>query len=229
MKIALFQFGILVGIVCCLVYSRLEYSRPRPAAVKHVSAPDEQLADMVGADDDAESPESLTDRRVSALPNEYSPEAVERYRALSAKLYYEQIAPRRTAGSSSAAAAAPAYTELVEEPAVVNDPAPQTVAYVQPTQAVVYSPAQVVAFSRPRRFDNRCRPASHPNALAPNPHRRPDRSGITHLSAPPPFESPASPAGALRRPLGSSGILHRQKNGVDPCPSAQGFAPGGTH
>src|ERR1700741_2243168 len=151
MKIAIFQFGILVGIVCCLVFSRLEYSRSRPAAVKHVSAPDEQLVDMVDNDADAELADAVIEQPAPALPNEYSPEAVERYRALSEKLYYEQIAPRRNA--SSAAAAAPAYPEVVEEPAVVNDP--QTVPSVHPTQTIVYPlPVQVVAFARPRRFDN---------------------------------------------------------------------------
>jgi hypothetical protein len=210
------QFGILLGIVCCLVYARLEYSRPRPTAVKHVSAPDDRLADMVDADDDTESPEALTDRRISALPNEYSPEAVERYRAEATRLYYQQIAPRRDAGSSPAnrslAAAAPDYTEVVEEPAAVqsNDPGPQTVVYVQPAQAIVYpAPAEVVVFSHPRRFDNRRRPAPHPNALALNPPRRPDRSTITHLSAPPPFESPVAPAPALRRHSKSPGGLNR--------------------
>src|SRR4051812_10510193 len=131
MRIAIFQLGILIGIVCCLVYSRWDYSRPRTAAVERVSARDDQPADMVddGAHDERDG--LVSGKSASALPNEYSPEAVERYRALSTKLYYEQIAPRRNAGSSSVATAAPAYTEVAEEPAmIVNDPAPQTVAYV---------------------------------------------------------------------------------------------------
>jgi hypothetical protein len=229
------QFGIFIGIVSCLVFFRFEYARPRiaaemrepaterTAAVEPLSEPEDQRADMVDNGAEPEQAEPVTEQPAPALPNEYSPEAVERYRALATKLYYEQIAPRRTISSSPAnssiAAVAPAYTEVVEEPAVVqtNDPAPQTVAYVQPTQVIVYPPpAQFVVFSYPRRFVNRCRPAPHPGALAPNPHRRPDRGG-THLRG-----SPGC------RPARSPGVVHRQNTGVSSCPSTQGFKPRGT-
>jgi hypothetical protein len=229
------QFGIFVGIVSCLVFSRFEYARPRTAAevrkpateraaaVEPVSEPEDQPADMVDDGADAESAEPITAKTAPALPNEYSPEAVERYRALATKLYYEQIAPRRTVSSSSAnssiPAVAPAYTEVTEEPAVVqtNDQAPETVAYVQPTQFIVYPPpAQFVVISQPRRFANRCRPASHPGALASNPHRRPD-SGRTHLSGSPAFHPATSP-----------GVAHHRNTGVPSCASTQGFNPQGT-
>jgi hypothetical protein len=224
------QFGIFLGIVSCLVFSRFEYSRPRAAAemrepateraaaVESLSEPKDQRADMVDDGADAASAEPITEQTAPALPNEYSPEAVERYRALATKLYYEQIAPRRTVSSSpansSTAAVAPAYTEVTEEPAIVqtNDPAPETVAYVQPAQVIVYpQPAQFVVFSYPRRFVNRCRPAPHPGGLASNPHRRPDRGG-TRVSGSPAFG-----------PAGSPGVVHRRNPGVPSCPSTEGF------
>jgi hypothetical protein len=203
MKIVIFQFGLLIGIICCLVFSRLEYSRPRPVAVERGSARNDRTADMEENGTDAESAESATDRPVSAMPNEYSPEAVEKSRAILARLYYEQIAPRRIA--SSVPANVPSYTEMAQEPAVVQteQPAPQTVAYVQPTEVIVYpQPVQFVGFARPRRLVNQCRPARHPGTFASNPPRRPDRGTITHLSAP-----PASESGC---PTGFSGVIRRQ-------------------
>jgi hypothetical protein len=229
------QFGIFVGVVSCLVFSRFEYFRPRAAAemrkpvtehapaVQPLSQSEDQPADMVDDGADTERTEPVTEQPAPALPNEYSPEAVERYRAEATRLYYEQIAPRRTASSSpvnsSIAAVAPSYSEVAqEEPAVVQtyDPVPETVAYVQqPTQVIVYQPAQFVVFSHPRRFANRCRPASPPGALASNPHRRPDRGG-TQLSGSPESRPPRSP-----------GVVHRRNTGVPSCPSTQGFPPRG--
>ena len=228
------QFGIFIGIVSCLMFSRFESTRPRAAAemrkqaseraaaVEPLSEPEDQRADMVDNGAESERAEPVTEQPAPALPNEYSAEAVERYRALATKLYYEQIAPRRNASTSPAnssiAAVAPAYTEVVEEPAVVqaNDPAPETVAYLQPTQVILYpQPAQFVVFSHPRRFVNRCRPAPHPGALASNPHRRPD-SGGTHLSG-----SPGC------RPARSLGVAYRQNTDVPSCASTQGFTPRG--
>lgn len=226
------QFGIFIGIVSCLVFFRFEYARSRTAAemrepateraasVEPVSEPGDQRADMVdGADPEPAQPVT---EQPGALPNQYSAAAKEQYRALVEKLYYEQIAPRRNASSSPAnssmAAVAPSYTEVAQEPAGVqiDDPAPQTVAYVQPTQVIVYpQPAQFVVFSHPRRFVNRCRPAPPPGALASNPHRRPD-SGGTHLIGSPAF-----------RPAGSLGVVHRRNTGVPSCPSTQGFTPRG--
>jgi hypothetical protein len=208
------QFGIFIGIVFCLVFSRFEYARPRiaaemrepaterAAAVEPVSEPEDQRVYMADHRAEPEPAEPVTERPAPTLPNEYSAAAVEQYRALATKLYYEQIAPRRNASSSpansSVAAAAPSYTELVQEPAVVqiDDPAPQTVAYVQPTQVIVYPQlAQFVVFSHPRRFVSRCRPAPHSGTLASNPHQRPD-SGGTHLSGSPASRPPRSPRGS---------------------------------
>jgi hypothetical protein len=238
------QFGIFVGIVFCLVVSRFEDFRPRTAAAKRepvtrraaavepLSQSEEQPPEM-GDGADPEEAEPATEQPAAALPNDYSPEAVERYRAEATRLYYEQIAPRRNPSgnpaNTSVAAVAPAYPEVVEEPAVdqTNYAAPETVAYVQPTQVIVYPPpAQFVVFSRARRFANRCRPASPPGALPLNPHQR--RNGGTQLSASAALERPISPSSALRRPRGSPGGAHHRDTGGSSCPSTQGFNPRGT-
>jgi hypothetical protein len=209
------QFGIFIGVVICLVVSRSESFRPhaatamrkpateRATTVEPTSEPEDQASDMV---DDAAAPEEsdrLTEQSAPALPNEYSPEAVERYRALATKLYYEQIAPRRTI-----AAVAPSYTEVAQEPEVVQveEPAPQTVVYQQPAQVIVYAqPARFVVFSQPRRFFRRCRPAPQPGLLASNSHRRPDSGGTPRSLA----------------------VAHRGNTGLPTCASTQGFTPGG--
>ncbi len=223
------QFGIFIGIVFCLVFFRFEFGRPRPAekrepatkraaAVEPKSEPDDELADMVDARGELEPDEALAEQPVPAMPNEYSPEAVEKSRAILTKLYYEQIAPRRNPSTSSVAAVAPTYTEVAQEPAVVQyeEPPPQTVAYAPPPEVIVYSqPIQVVSFSRPRRVDNRCRPAPHPSALVSNSDRRRDNRG-THLSGLP-----------AARPPGSLGLDQRRTTGGPTCPSPQGFKPRG--
>ena len=225
------QFGIFIGIVFCLVFFRFESARPRTAAemrelateraaaVERMSEPTDERADMADNREKLEPAEPLSEQPVPAMPNEYSPEAVEKSMAILTKLYYEQIAPRRNAASSPAnTAVAPSYTEVAQEPetAQIDGPAPQNVAYVQPTQFIVYpQPVQVVVFSHNRRFVSRR-----------GPHRHPD-SGGTHLSGLPEFESPASPSAALRRPPGILGLEQRRTGGVLTGPSLQGFTPRG--
>ncbi len=222
------QFGVFIGVVLCLVLSRFESARPRTAAemreqVTKRAEPEEERNKMVDNRGDLESAEPLPEQSTPALPNQYSPEAVEKSMALLTKLYYEQIAPRRTFSSSPAnTTVAPSYTEVAQEPAVVQheDPAPQTVAYVRPTQFVAYpQPAQVIIFSHPRRLVNGCRSASPPGALGSNPHRRLDGGG-SHLNT--------SPSFALRRPPGSPGVAHRRNTGAPSCPATQGLNPRGT-
>src|SRR4029079_5963034 len=87
------QFGIFIGIVCCLAFFRFEYAGPRKVAkmrqaAKARIAPTESLtrsedqeADIADDGAEAEADEVLTEQKATALPNEYSPEAVERYRA----------------------------------------------------------------------------------------------------------------------------------------------------
>lgn len=223
------QFGIFIGIVACLVFSRFELSRPRTAAerrepatersaaVEPKSGPEDELADMVDDRGELESAEPLAEQSTDAMPTEYSPEAVEKSMAILTKLYYEQIAPRRNASASSNAAAAPSYTEVAEEPAAVqtDDSQPQTVAYQQPTQVIVYpQPVQVVVFPQSRRFASRRRPAP-PGALTSNLHRRGDGGG-TRLSSLPESRSP-----------GSVGVVHRGNTGAVNCASTQEFTPRG--
>ncbi len=229
------QFGIFIGIVICLGLFRFEFARPRTAAerrepateraaaVEPKSEPEDEFADPADEGGELESTEALTAQADSALPNEYSPEAVQKSMAILTKLYYEQISPRRNASTSAAnssiAPVAPSYPEAAQEPAVVQveDPAPQTVVYEQPIQVIVYpQPVQFISFSHPRRFFNRCRPAHNPAALASNPHRR-QHSGGTHLSG---FSA--------SRPPRSFEPGQRWTTGGASCSSTEGFTPGRT-
>ena len=219
------QFGIFVGVVSCLLFFRFE-PRPRTAAEIQERATEraatlERLPESGDRRADPEPAQLVPGQLAPVLSNEYSAEAVERYRAEAMRLYYEQIAPRRKASTTlaniSTAAVAPSYTEVTPEPAVVQtvDPAPQNVAYVEPAQVVVYPQPQIIVYSNPRRFANRCRPAPHPGALASNPHRRLDRRG-NHFSG--------STEG---RPPRSLGVVHRRNTSVPACPPTKGFASRG--
>jgi hypothetical protein len=167
---------------------------------------------------DPDGAQSIAEQPIPVVENQYSPEAVERYRALTAQLYYQQISPRRnpttSAANSSIAAVAPSYREAAPAPAPVQseEPAPQPVAYVEPTQVIVYSqPAQFISYSYRRPVADRCQPAPHPGAVASNPHRRHDRKG-THWS------------GATKpHPPRSLGVVHRRNTGVPSCPPTQAF------
>lgn len=220
------QFGIFIGIVGCLVFSRFESAKPRTTAEMKQQATERTAAREPASEpgDQRANPEPaqvVPGQLAPVLPNEYSAEAVERYRAEATRLYYEQIAPRRKVSSSlthsSSVAMAPAYTEAVQQPAVVQtvDPAPQTVAYVEPAPAIVYAQPAFVAYSSRRSFDNRCRPTPHPDALASNPHRRQDRKG-NHFSS----------STECRRPS-SVGVVQRRNTGVASCSPNQGFRPRG--
>jgi hypothetical protein len=211
------QFGIFVGVVFCLVVSHFENSRLRTAAAQRgpeaeraaaaepLSQPEDQPGDNAHNDADADLAELAAEPSRTPLPNEYSPEAVERYRAEATRLYYEQIAPRRPP-VTTVAAAAPAYPEAVEEPAVnqAYDPVPETVAYVQPAQVIVYpQPAQFVVFSQRNRHANRCRPGFPAGTSASNPSRRPDGRAM------------------------HAGTAHHANPGGSACASTQGFASRG--
>ena len=225
------QFGIFIGIVICLVLFRFDFARPRVAAetrepatervatAEPKSESEEELADVVDDGAGPESAESLTAQADSALPNEYSPEAVQKSMAILTKLYYEQISPRRNVSATPAnTAVAPAYTEVAEEPVVeqMEEPPPQPVAYVPPTQVVVYSQAvQFISFSHPRRFDHRCRPARNANDLASNSHQRRDGGGA-HVRGM-----------SQLRPSRSLGSGQRWTTGAPTCPSNQGIPPRG--
>ena len=193
------QFGVLVGIVSWLAYSRFESAEPRIAVVEMRNSPAAPAAAAVAPisdlgsqvtralDDDAdrEQDQSIGEQPAPAA-QQYSAEAVQQYTKLASQQYYQQIAPRRYASAgvaSTSAPVAPAYPEVAQEPAAVSsdyaEPL-QTVAYAEPNQVVVYQP-QFIVFSNQRRFPNRCRPTLQPRAVTPVAHRRPDRGG-PHLS-----------------------------------------------
>jgi hypothetical protein len=216
------QFGIFVGVVICLVFSHFESFRAHPAAetrkpatervttVEPKSVPEDQPSNM---EDDAATPEEsgrLAEQSTPAMPNEYSPEAVEKSMAILTKLYYEQISPRRSASqaNNSIAEVPPSYTEAPQEPRTVQleNPAPQTVVYQQATQLIVYSqPAPFIVFSQPRRFVNRRRPAFQTGAFPSNPHRHQD-SGRTQVNGLPASCPPHSVAATHR---GTPGVPKR--------------------
>jgi hypothetical protein len=192
------QLGVLIGIASWLAYAHFESAEPRvaaaetrrsPAAPAAAVAPISDLGSQVtrALDDDAdreEDPSNGEQLAQATMPHQYSPEAVQQYTALAAQQYYQQIAPRRYASAavanSSVAAAAPAYTEVAQEPAAVSsdyaEPL-QNVAYAEPAPVVVYPQPEFIVFSNQRRFPNRCRPTRRPAALTPATHRRPDRGG----------------------------------------------------
>ena len=235
------QLGIFVGIMSWLAYSRLESVEPRIAAELQERAAkpagpvgpgikaDDQRPDAVDDGADRDEPQPIAEQAALAM-HQYSAAAVQHYSDLAAQQYYQQIAPRRYASSAlqngPIVAEAPSYAEAAQEPTVVSsdDPVPQTIAYVEPTQVVVYQQPQFVVFSNSRRFANRCRPAPHSNALAPIAHRRPDRPRL-HLNGSTVFESPASPSAALRRPTQSLGVVQRRNDKVTSCRPTEGFGP----
>lgn len=192
------QFGVFVGIVSWLAYSRFESAEPRIAAVEIQKRPMNSVAAVAPISDlgsqvsralddgtDGEQDQSIGEQPAQATqPHHYSPEAVQQYMALAAQQYYQQIAPRRYASSGlengSSVAVTPSYPEVAQEPEVAppDYPAPQTVAYVQPAQTVLYpEPVQFVVFSNARSFARRCRPAApFAGAHMPAAHRRAERA-----------------------------------------------------
>ena len=207
------QFGILIGIAACLVFLHFENARPRTTSERREpptkKSPAEDESATVDSHDELERDERLAEQSAYPLPSEYSPEAVEKSRAILAKLYYEQIGPRR-----NATAVAQTYTEVAQEPAAVQtyEPPPQPVTYAEPTVVLYPPPGQFISFARPRPFVNRCRPASNSNVLASNSDRRRDNRGI-HLPKP--------------GPPRSLGLEQRSTTGGPTCPSPQGFTSRG--
>ena len=236
------QFGMFVGIMSWLAYSQIPFGEPRTeakvrepiaepvATLASAANPGDQRSQTVDYRADQEQTQPVAEQPAPAMQHEYSAAAVQQNSALAAQLYYQQIAPRRyaTAGlaNRSIAAVAPSYAEVAQEPAAVpaDDPEPQTIAYVEPTQVVVYQQPQFVAFSNARSFRNRCRPASHlRKARATFAHQRRDRGklhvrGSTH--------STSLSAGSFR-PNKSFGVVHRRNDSAPACRPSQGFRPRG--
>ncbi len=220
------QFGVLLGIVSWLAYSRFESAEPRvaaaerrespaapAAAVAPISALGSQVTRALDADADRGQDQSSAEQPAPAtLPHQYSPEAVQQYTTLAAQQYYQQIAPRRYASAgvtnSSIAPVTPIYTQMAQEPAAVSsdyaEPV-QTVAYAEPTQIAVYQP-QFIVFSNQRRFPNRCRPMLQPDTGTPDAHRRRDREGShQNVCGVPPRRNPDGPSCKPGQESGSRG------------------------
>ena len=236
------QFGMFVGIMSWLAYSQLPFGEPRtPAQVRKpmaepvstfasASNPAQQRSQTLDDSAGQERTQPVAEPPAPAMQYDYSAAAVRQNSALAAQLYYQQIAPQRYASSgvanTSIAAVAPTYAELAPEPAApqANDPEPETVAYVQPTQAVVYPQPQFVVFSNSRRLANRCRPAPHPrNARATFAQQRRDRGGL-HVRGS--THSSLLSAGSFR-PNKSFGVVHRRSDSAPDCRPIQGFRPRG--
>jgi|GEM_PF-2417451 len=240
------QFGVFVGIMSWLAYSHLPFAGPRTAtttqeqtrtapaaAVAPAFKPGEQRAQTVDYRPEREETQPVAEQPALAM-HEYSAAAVQQYSALAAKQYYEQIAPRRYVSSSlekrSVVAEAPAYPEVKQESAVAPAESlaePETIAYSEPAQFIVYPQSQFVAFSNRHRVANRCRPARFADGahLANRNRRHPNRPR-SHLRGPTEFGSPAS--AALRRPANSLGVVHRRNNESAPsCRPNPGFRPRG--
>ena len=216
------QFGVFIGIMSWLAYSHLPSAEPRTAAETRertaeslatfapVLKPGDERPQTVDYRADPEGAQPVAEQPAPAV-HEYSAAAVQQYSALAAQQYYQQIAPRHYASSglenSSVAADTPSYAEVAQEPEAVPDyPAPQTVAYVQPNQFIVYSQPQFVVFSNRHRFANRCRSTLHPAAHMTTTHRRSDE-GESHVSG--------------------AGVVPRRNASAPSCRLTQEFGPGG--
>jgi hypothetical protein len=211
------QFGVFIGIMSWLAYSRLPSAEPRTAAETRERTAESLAAFAPVLKPGDERPQTVDYRadREGEQPapavHEYSAAAAQQYSALAAQQYYQQIAPRHYASSglenSSVVADTPSYAEVVQEPEVVPDyPAPQTVAYVPSTQFIVYPQPQFVVFSNRHRFANRCRVTPHPAAHMTTTHRRPDE-GESHVSG--------------------AGVVPRRNASAPSCRPTQEFGPGG--
>ncbi len=85
------QFGIFIGIVGCLVYSRFESAKPRTAAEIKQHATERAVVREPASEsgDQRANPEPAQlapGQLAPVLSNEYSAEAVERYRAEATRL-----------------------------------------------------------------------------------------------------------------------------------------------
>jgi len=240
------QFGMFVGIMSWLAYSQLPFGEPRTAAEvrKPIAEP---VATFASAPNPADQRSQTVDYRADqersqpvapVMQHEYSTAAVQQNSALAAQLYYQQIAPQRYASAGlaniSIAAMAPSYAEVAPEPVAVqtDDPVPETVAYVQPTEVVVYPQPQFVVFDNSRRFANRGRSTLRtPGTPLANAYRRstvrtpgtPLANAYRGLD-----RRPSHLGGSMgHRPAKSFGVVHRRNNSGPACRPNQGFAARG--
>ncbi|HEX7517570.1 MAG TPA: hypothetical protein VF345_09820 [Chthoniobacterales bacterium] len=212
------QFGVFVGIMSWLAYSRLEPVQPPRIAAETSGRP----VNSVRPSAPVVAPRSQRPHTVDYRTDRPKARPVDAEPVLTAHDYDQEIAPDPDVTSApdegSFVGAAPTYSQVEQEPAVASPeyvPSPQTVAYsqptepaeyVQPAQLVVYSQPQLVVFSNAGSFGRRCRSMPHPGAPMPIAQQHPKR-GESHLK--------------------TCGILPRPNTSVPTCRPTQDFKPRG--
>ena len=211
------QFGIFIGTMSWLIYSRLPSAEPGAAP----AAP-EMKGRMVNSIRPEAPVSDLSNQRPGtvAYGTDRPPgQPVNGQPVQSAPIYYQTVAtgPYARSGFNNAIAMAAPYAGAVQEPATVSaDYAVYTepVGYAPPAQLVVYTePIQTVGFSNSHRFRNRGRPA--PRACGPQTNPLPRLNTLS-----------AGPSGNRLLSSGPSGNVLSQGNANGPaCPPVQGFRP----
>jgi hypothetical protein len=189
------QFGIFIGVMSWLAYSRVPSAKP-PAAteMQEITAPIATGAPAFEARNQRPSNVDYNAEREQAR--------LMAERSASLQSYYRAIAPEPYV--SSIPADSPSYAEAEQEPAVVPSDygSPQSIVYVQPVQTVV--------FSNRRPFANRCRSTPHRGAPPTISHQCPDRRN-SHPSDP--------------RIVSAPNVSPPSPNVSTPSPRAEGFKP----
>jgi hypothetical protein len=192
------ETGILIGLMSWLVYSHFPSAEPRIADEMRENglAPITTVARGFEPRNQRHYAVDYSADRERAQPADEQPAQWE-------QSYYQSIAPQRYARAAVASnpivVDSPSYAETYQEPAAVSSDDLAT------PQTIVYQPIQIVAFSNPRRFGNRCRPTPHfDGAPATIAHRCPDR-GNPHVS--------------------DTRVVAGPSVTTPPCPPTQGFGP----
>ena len=203
------QFGIFVGVMAWLVYSRVPSAKPPVTAeMQEITTP---IATGAPASEARNQRPSNVDYNAEREQARLIAE-----RSASLQSYYRSIAPEPYV--SSIPADSPSYAEAEQEPAVVPSDygSPQSIVYVQPVETVV--------FSDHRRFANRCRSAHHPGAVNPTLTRQCQDRRNPHPSDPrivsaPNVHPPSPPVEEFkpREPVRQTGVnASQQKRVVSP-------------
>jgi hypothetical protein len=207
------QFGIFIGIMAWLGYSRLPSTELREAPemkgkmvnsvppAAPVSEPKNPRPDSVDSAADRERAEPVVEKPL--------PIAQTSDREISRVAYTATAAP----ANRSIVAVSPSYTEVDDDPEVVSSDylqSPETLAYDQP--------AAFVVVSNRRSFGNRCRSTPRRDRFATTTQRRSDR-GSAHLIG----------GGIASRPIGMAPSCRPNQGpiAVASCRPNQGFRPQG--
>ena len=177
------QFGIFIGMMSWLIYSRLPSAELRTAAEMH-----ERRVTPFATVSPAFERRNQRPSTVDYETDHERAQPVDEEAAPTAQDYDQEIATQPYTspglGSGYVAADSPSYAQVDQEPAAAPSDylaSPQTIAYAQPTQIVVYpQTTQIVLFSNRRSFGNRFRSSPHSGAPMTTEHRRPD-SGQLHF------------------------------------------------